>query len=88
MNDIQLFAWTKALELEQINNSKINASIVRTKDPTIDALEQSVLSKLAQFSVENKPTPTFKNHLPSNNITLSPEEAMKELAEMESKGLI
>ena len=88
MNDVRSFILHNALELERINKDKMQASIVRVKDPTIEALEQSVMSKLAQFSIENKQTPTIKNGLPSDNKTLSPEEAMKELAEMQAKGLI
>ena len=88
MNEIRAFTLLTALELEHINKSKMNASIVRTKDPTIAAMESNVLSKLAEYSKENVSVPAVKNRLPSDNKVLSPEEAIKELAEMQAKGLI
>lgn len=88
MDSVRVFMLTKALELEQINKNKMQLSIVRTKDPTIDALEKDVLAKLASYSTDNNPSNKVKNHLPSDNKTLTPEEAIKELEEMQKKGLI
>jgi hypothetical protein len=89
MNELRQFALLTSLELEQINNSKLKSSIERIRDPKTDALEKEVFSKLAQFSVGNEPSaPKSNKHLPSDNKTLSPEEAMKELEEMQAKGLI
>jgi hypothetical protein len=89
MNDIRKFALTMALELEHINQSKMQSAIIRERDPKTVNLEREVYSKLAALSVDNQPVRNPQaNPKPSDHKVLTPEEAMKELAEMEAKGLI
>lgn len=82
-NAVRIFALTKALELEQINKSKLTSSIERFKDPRDSIREQDVFSKLAQYSVGNLPeSKAGPKQLPSDNKAVSPEEAMEELRKL------
>jgi hypothetical protein len=50
------------------------------RDPTINKLQQDVFAKMAEIS---KPFPGEKIPLQADIKTISPEEALKELLEME-----
>jgi hypothetical protein len=50
------------------------------RDPTINKLQQDVFAKMAEIS---KPSPDEKIPLQADIKTISPEEALKELLEME-----
>ena len=54
--------------------------IEKEKDPNINKLQQDVFAKMAEIS---KPTPDEKIPLQDDIKTISPEEALKELLEME-----
>jgi hypothetical protein len=84
MDEIRAFTVLKALELEQINRSKLNSTIERTRDTKTDQMERDVFSKLAQYSKDNTPAPAAKGskQLPSDNKLVTPEEAMEELRKM------
>lgn len=83
MDEIRTFTLLKALELEQINRSKLKSTIERTRDTKTDQIERDVFSKLAQYSTNNQPSSVQKNkHLPSDNRQVSPEEAIEELKKL------
>lgn len=50
------------------------------RDPTINKLQQDVFAKMVEIS---KPSPDEKIPLQADIKTISPEEALKELLEME-----
>ena len=64
-------------------------NIERQRDPFQVKMEQEVLSKLKEWSIDNTPAPKKGwNRLPSDNISLTPEEAIKQLQELEKKNVI